>query len=342
MPKFSNIIFFQGGSYGTLMEWACTTAASDSFDSPLPLTDIGSSHLYHSNFIDGPEILDYVAKPSQNEFCNMHPGIFRDDPSYVFNKGFTKILNEDLEFLQKHFSKILVLHPDKSCMLQVENNDLTKSFISEDHFKKYYEPRGVNREEVRAEMTDDFVLRIRHMIDDMVRQPGSPFSADNLQQWGAASIYDFQLWELRELLSYSWTTQVSGIADSWVSARDSNKNSNILFMSVTELNNQFVQSMTRCLNHFGIPKSEKLNQFLESIYVEWLPRQKHINKDAVIARITKSIETNEHYDWSDQNLTILDEAFIQKSLRDLGLELACCGLSVFPTNTDELRKYIRL
>lgn len=344
MTKFSSIIFFQGGCYGTLLEWACVTAASKSFDNPLPFTDLGSSHLYQSNFIDGPEILEYVKTPNHHEFCNMHPGIFRDGESgsYVFDKSFSNILAEDLNFLRKHFKKILVLHPDSESALQVENNDLSKSFLSEENYKKYYESSGVTRDELKVFMTADVPLRMRHMIDQLVNHPCSQFSVSNIQQWGKSSVYDLDTWEFRELLSLFWFTQIDPITKAWEESRAINTHSDTMYVSVTELNRNFTQTILKCLNHFGIPSSERLEDFVKTIYAAWAPRQQHINKDALVTKIVDCITQQIDFDWSNEALTILDEACIQRLLRDRNIELKCGGLNKFPTNTRDISPFLDL
>lgn len=63
--------------------------------------------------------------------------------------------------------------------------------------------------------------------------------------------------------------------------------------------------------------------------------QCHMNKDLLCNQIVESIITNEYFDWSATALTFIDEAMIQKLLRDAGVQLRCYNLNIFPTNTKD-------
>ena len=62
-----------------------------------------------------------------------------------------------------------------------------------------------------------------------------------------------------------------------------------------------------------------------------------MNKDAVCDKIVNSIATNELFDWSTISLSILDEAWIQKSLSDKGIQIKCYKLNTFPTNSKDFQ-----
>ena len=92
------------------------------------------------------------------------------------------------------------------------------------------------------------------------------------------------------------------------------------------------------INYFGLPL---LNWDTHSqIFSEWVSLQVHKNKDQLCNSIVNSVIQNP-IEWDYNELTLLDEAYIQKELRRLHkLELRCYNLNRFPTSTQELKKYL--
>jgi hypothetical protein len=62
-----------------------------------------------------------------------------------------------------------------------------------------------------------------------------------------------------------------------------------------------------------------------------------INKSAspLVNEIVKSIVKNKKFSWAPSQLTIEDEALVQRLLRERRVELRCYALDQFPTSTDE-------
>ena len=77
----STLILYNGGAYGTYLEWVLTTLVS-SKDIVSPLTNTGSSHLFVGNFLGSPGLKSskwssiWHKKISQNnyfQFARAHP-----------------------------------------------------------------------------------------------------------------------------------------------------------------------------------------------------------------------------------------------------------------------------
>jgi hypothetical protein len=86
---------------------------------------------------------------------------------------------------------------------------------------------------------------------------------------------------------------------------------------------------------------ELVNSDFDKIYQDWIACQFHIHKDRDIEQIVDCVVNNINLDWSDKNLTVVDEGIIQMRLRDLhNLDLLCYNLNVFPKNTFDLRKVL--
>jgi len=105
---------------------------------------------------------------------------------------------------------------------------------------------------------------------------------------------------------------------------------------VDDLINNFEYTITNLIEKLEL-KLVRTN--FSEVYESWISLQKHINKDKIISNIITAILDNNYYDWSDQNLTLVDEALIQFYLRQKKIDLNCYNLNVFPTNTNELKKY---
>ena len=80
---------------------------------------------------------------------------------------------------------------------------------------------------------------------------------------------------------------------------------------------------------------------LTAVTQQWLSLQQHLHKDLVVDAIVNGVVRSEHFDWSQHQLTMWDEAFVQWTLRDLhGLDMKCYNVNVFPTNTTDLRNLL--
>ena len=72
------------------------------------------------------------------------------------------------------------------------------------------------------------------------------------------------------------------------------------------------------------------------VFDAWISRQTFANRDAEVNEIVSSILANKDMTWKE--LSIIDEAVIQKKLRDNGINLKCFGLDIFPRSVKELKK----
>lgn len=167
----------------------------------------------------------------------------------------------------------------------------------------------------------NFLTAHTHYINSMIKNWGENKDLTNIEQW-----------ELREFLSgflYSQYTSEScwSIADKF---------DNCIKLSVDDLINNFEYTITNLIEKLEL-KLVRTN--FSEVYESWISLQKHINKDKIISNIITAILDNNYYDWSDQNLTLVDEALVQFYLRQKKIDLNCYNLNVFPTNTTELKKY---
>lgn len=323
------LIVYDAGCYGTFVEWLMNFLKDPTIE--LPFNSSGNSHKFVGNLFEPKQkLFSYLESKEKIQFSRVHPGGVFTNSKLDLSKTFS----EELDFYKNHFQKVLVLNYKHNSMLWCENNTLDKIHVTDSIFEKILKPWNVNKEDIKYLTTNDPILRLKHILDSEVHTEESTFTVDNLMGWNHTSIYDFELWQLRELLSFYWFSRLNGLISSWNKVQLEHKD--ILFVSIHEFKENFFGTVEKIKNHFELGNiDQETQQKLVDVYRQWLPLQKQINKDQTCKQIVDSIAENQWLDWSDTELSVIDEAWIQKSLRDQGILIKCDGLDVFPTNTKD-------
>ena len=330
-----NIILYPPGCYGTFFEWVFNFLENSHVS--LPFSNNGSSNKFAGNFLFPPGVLfDHIDSNHSVRFSRTHPGIFEkvNQHENVYKDDYHIVLQEDVSFLEEHFEKILVITYDHQSILWLENNQLEKTLIKEEWFGSNFLPYGYTKDFLKDSMTNNPIERIRHTIQKEIDSVSSPLTLKNLQGWNKNTIYDFSIWELRELLSLFWFTRNQGQIAAWDKVKE--MNTDVLHISISELRENFIKVIMNSANYFNISVDGHAIAKLEEMHRKWLPLQYQINKDSLCNKIVESLLTKEHFDWSNSTLSIIDEAWIQKKLCDNGVGIKCNNLNVFPTNTSDL------
>jgi hypothetical protein len=325
MKNSTNLIYYPGGCYGTFIEWSCYYFSNFNLD--LPFTDNGSSHKYFGNFLHPPEVLfDYVQSNKKEKFARAHPGLFQHKDSHEsgWPDEFYNIAVQDLLYAQEHFNKILVVHPSLDTLLWLENNILEKAVVSAEFFNHWYGPHGYKKE-IYKDLIDDYSIeqRIKHVLH-------RELDTDDIKNWGKDSVYDLSTWELRELLSLYWFNRHDDFLTCWDQL--ANRFPTIKFISLKSLKNNSLGVMKDYLQFFNLRIGDTADN---NVIKSWKKSQFHINKDDIVKTIVSSILYNIPYNWEDQNLTFIDEAYIQKLLLDNNVAIKCFELDTLPTNTKD-------
>ena len=108
-------IIYNGGSYGTYLEWCLTSLCSDQ---PIidPFTGIGNSHRFEGNHLSNMQgWRKYLSGNSKYKFARLHP-------KFLKTESITDNLNEVL----LSATDIIYLYPDKDSVLLTVNNYFTK------------------------------------------------------------------------------------------------------------------------------------------------------------------------------------------------------------------------
>lgn len=328
------LIVYESGCYGTFVEWLLNFLKDSNID--LPFNECGNSHKFKGNFLCPPaKFLQYIKSDRAHQFSRTHLGVFR-----INNNNLDQEFDQELKFYKEHFQNILVLNYDHDTVLWYENNNLDKIFVDDITYLKIMKPYGITKEEIKPLMTRDSVLRIKHWLHQEMQDSTSSFKAENLLGWHKHSIYDFDVWQLRELLSFYWFHRNNGVISSWKKAQQNNKD--IPFLSIGEFKHNFLDTIQKIAGHFGFSEIDQETLLrVHEVHQQWLKLQKQIDKDSLCKKIVDSLISNEFFNWADLTpLSIIDEAWIQKSLQDQGVLIKCDGLDLFPTNTTDFHSLL--
>jgi len=330
----TNLIYYPGGCYGTFLEWCCNFFSVDGTENEFPFLSTGSSHKFDGNWLWPPEFLHkYIESDITLPLARCHPSIFEKPNSHDTFKNNTlfDIVSTDIDFLSQNFRKIVVCHPSESSYLWLENNQLDKFVIEDkDQWRQHFEPWGYEwgyNQDILL-VADDKKLRFSTILKNEL-------DLKNIQQW-KHNIDDFDMWELRELLSLYWFNRIKDSMSCWDTLKQ--KYPDISFVSLNDLKYKFSETVIDYLNYLDIKiDSTKLSRLAELEH-EWKKIQYHINKDKLVNDIVQNLINQQDFKWNQ--LSIIDEAYIQKLLRDQGIEIKCWNLNTFPTNTKDFLPYL--
>jgi hypothetical protein len=110
-------ILYNGGAYGTYLEWVLTTLVSKNNIVP-PFTITGNSHRYagtHLGQIGTDRWNQVINKKKDTQFVRVHPKASETDS-----------LNNNLQTILNLFEKVIYIYPDHNSVLLNINNEYTK------------------------------------------------------------------------------------------------------------------------------------------------------------------------------------------------------------------------
>jgi hypothetical protein len=151
---------------------------------------------------------------------------------------------------------------------------------------------------------------------------------------GYPDLDQIEPWQLRNFLSYSQITDL--YSDTGYLELEKFQDPRLTKISIRQLVDQFEQTIRHLMD---ICQFKLVRDDFDRIYSAWVEKQFHINKDQLVKTIVNHIVQGSYFEWSP--LTLVDEAFIEWTLRDLyGLDMKCYNVNVFPTNTTDLRNLL--
>jgi hypothetical protein len=300
-------IVYSPGSYGTYLEWALVSLTSTD---PVAnsVTATGSSHRYAGH--GGNYIHRWKPESPTQEFYHR--------PDYDWSQGYPKFVrlhpkittqdsvDKTLETLLNDVDQIVYLYPNKDCVLLTINN-------------MYYKIWGNWWE---------------HHVNNV-------FNKDDLYgRWGldlTVSADQIPNWIKREFLSFylmpSWLDQVNWYhLDRW-----SNQRCHVVL--VNDLLYNFENTLQRLQKLLNLDFCHSVESLLP-IHQKNIKAQRYLSQDSICTQIVTSTVNGTLYDWSNQMITLPSEAWVQWQLRNLGFEIRCDGLDIFPTNSLQLKELL--
>jgi hypothetical protein len=140
------------------------------------------------------------------------------------------------------------------------------------------------------------------------------------------------VWQLREMVSFEHNNNIDQyqpvVSDQ------------VINVAVRQLVHDFQGTVVSVLQYLDLPIVHD-DQF-DRIKNQWLDSEKFINVDSLCQHIVSAVLTGEEFKWSADQLTLIDEAYIQYLLRQNRLELRCYGLDTFPTSSVQLKELLYL
>lgn len=149
-----------------------------------------------------------------------------------------------------------------------------------------------------------------------------------------AATFPIPVWQLREMISFEHHTLLHNTTKLYQPSTELD----VINVSIRDLVDCFQSTVTRLFKELNLPIT-RCDQF-DRAESEWLGREKCIGTDQLCLDIVANTLAGNTFDWSADQLTLIDEAYVQYLLRQHGLELRCYGLDTFPTNSVQLKQLL--
>lgn len=293
-------IVFNGGAYGTYLEWCLVTLTTDTAIAS-PFTSSGSSHQYigrHLSTIQGWD--QYVAdKKDLCKFVRFHPKTKKEE-----------CIVKHLEIVLSTVGKMIYVYPDKNSVLLNLNNWFHKivgSWLPGGH-------KSNNSYEI-----DYFIDKI-------------------YQNWPVAKnvpLDEVPNWIRREFLSFylmpAWRDQVDWyLPDKW-------SNSKCCLVLINDLLFNFVETLIKIQKFCNLEFKRPIAEILP-FHEQNLSLQKYIGQDQLCQQIIQSTLNGVDFCWPQ--LPLASESWLQWQFRNQKFEMRCHGLDTLPTNSVQLNELL--
>lgn len=153
-------------------------------------------------------------------------------------------------------------------------------------------------------------------------------NSHNIVNWNQDYTHwsQMQSWEWREWFSLFYVPWVQ----EWIQSKNQ-VNDNFLIIANTD----FLENTERCLKDIitfcGLTETPGLVEFVQ----HWQSKQQYIvDEFSLLNEIVLSTVNNKLLTWPP--ISIVAEAIVQQRLREIGYEIRCDGLNVFPTDSQTL------
>lgn len=139
------------------------------------------------------------------------------------------------------------------------------------------------------------------------------------------------VWQLREMVSFEHSNNNIDQYQPVVSDQ-------VINVPIRQLVHNFQGTVVGVLQCLDLPIVHD-DQF-DRIKSQWLDSEKFVNVDSLCQQIVSAVLSGQEFEWSADQLSLIDEAYIQYLLRQNRLELRCYGLDTFPTSSVQLKELL--
>ena len=211
-----------------------------------------------------------------------------------------------LELLLETTDRMIHLYPDKNSCLLVINNWASK--VDKDWWGDH----------IMCEVSADTIYKNWPVCQ------GTPLD-------------QIPVWVKRELLSYylmpAWQAQVEWyLPDVW-------QNDRCAFVLVKDLLYDFENCIMRIKTFGNLIFKRDIAELLP-YHQKMLELQKFQMQDTLCDTIVNSTIQAVLFDWAKFDIPLISQSWIQWRLRNLGYEIKCHGLDLFPTNSVQLKELL--
>lgn len=318
-------IYYPGGAYGTFIEWCLNYFSDLSFSDELPFNEkSGNAHKFTGNTVLSPKMLTDVLN-ADSKFMRMHPGFSGEEADHLntLPKGPVNCHRLELKLLEEISDNVVVLYFGLNNVLWGVNN-LIKTVVEKNEatLDWYKQNEVIVKDRLFSKsLTEYQLLELKDVTKEQVKG------------WGKNSIEELELWELREFLSLFLHGEWEDLYGNFETLQQ--EFPNCTFIEIGQLRDNFVSTIQGLFKKLNLPMERTNVQYIEE---EWNKRQFFKNKDKEISNIVQAVLQGKDLTW--EPLSIVDEAEVQKQLRDNGKEIKCYQLNVFPTSSQELNKLL--
>jgi hypothetical protein len=321
--KKNAIIYYHPGAYGTFVEWCLNYFSDLEFSNNLPFTKTGNAHKFEETLPISSEKMFHDAINKDIKFMRMHPGsTSKQAHALLVNyKGIAAdCYRSELKLLENFTNNIVVVYFGLENVLWGSNN-IIKSFNPKNEVILDY---------LRKNEVPDLEMSFSEDLHDYTILKLTKTSKKHAKRWDKDSINDMEVWELREFLSlYSygeWANLYQGLETL------NEEFTNTVFLEIGQLRDNFEQTIIDLLERLDLPL---VRDNFDYVYNNWSNVQKFKFKDREIKEIVQATVNGNDLHWGE--LSIIDEAEIQRQLRENGWEIRCFGINNFPTSSAALK-----
>lgn len=225
------------------------------------------------------------------------PDLFRCHPKITAAES----IADNISHLVKYADRLIILYPDKESYLLAINNFYYKIWTN-----------------IFQTIGKDGVAHMYASFDIPSTTPLSQIPNSIVREF--LSYYTFD----------SWEDQVEWFLP------DRFSHPHCKFVFVNDLLYNFESTLLE-IQEFTKIKFIKPIDYLENLHKTNISQQAYTGQHQLACNILDNINLNRDFSWESSELTLVTESWIQRQLRNQGIELQCTGLDTFPTSVADLK-----